>query len=89
MCCSTGVCGPDVDPELVRFATRIPPSMKQQGMVGKAIFKKAMEPLMAQRKAIMQNYAAQIKAHDGVMSPLQKQARDLRDQIKQLESPKH
>ncbi len=35
---------PLLDPDLVDFATRIPPRMKQKGRVGKAIFKKAMEP---------------------------------------------
>jgi asparagine synthase (glutamine-hydrolysing) len=35
---------PLLDLELVEFATRIPPHMKQKGRVGKAIFKKALEP---------------------------------------------
>jgi asparagine synthase (glutamine-hydrolysing) len=35
---------PLLDPDLVNFATRIPPWMKQKGRTGKAIFKKAMEP---------------------------------------------
>jgi asparagine synthase (glutamine-hydrolysing) len=34
---------PLLDLELVEFAARIPPVMKQKGKVGKAIFKKAME----------------------------------------------
>ena len=37
---------PLLDPDLVNFATRIPPGMKQKGRVGKAIFKKAMEPYL-------------------------------------------
>lgn len=32
MCCSTGVCGPDVDPALVRFAADVE-WLKQQGVV--------------------------------------------------------
>ncbi len=35
---------PLLDLELVDFAARIPPGMKQKGAIGKAIFKKAMEP---------------------------------------------
>jgi len=34
---------PFLDPDLVALAARIPSRMKQQGRVGKAIFKKAME----------------------------------------------
>lgn len=37
---------PLLDPDLVDFATRIPPPMKQKGRMGKAIFKKAMEPYL-------------------------------------------
>ena len=37
---------PLLDPDLVNFATRIPTRMKQKGRVGKAIFKKAMEPYL-------------------------------------------
>ncbi len=37
---------PLLDQELVAFATRIPSSMKQRGSVGKAIFKRAMEPYL-------------------------------------------
>ncbi len=35
---------PLLDLELVEFAARVPPAMKQKGAVGKAIFKRAMEP---------------------------------------------
>jgi asparagine synthase (glutamine-hydrolysing) len=35
---------PLLDLDLVRFATRVPASVKQQGRVGKAVFKRAMEP---------------------------------------------
>jgi asparagine synthase (glutamine-hydrolysing) len=37
---------PLLDVDLVRFAARIAPHMKQSGRVGKAIFKKAMEPYL-------------------------------------------
>ena len=37
---------PLLDQELIDFAVRIPPSMKQRGATGKAIFKRAMEPLL-------------------------------------------
>lgn len=37
---------PLLDLELIDLATRIPPGLKQRGGVGKAIFKKAMEPLL-------------------------------------------
>jgi asparagine synthase (glutamine-hydrolysing) len=37
---------PLLDIDLVRFATRVPSSLKQQGRVGKAIFKRAMEPYL-------------------------------------------
>lgn len=32
MCCSTGVCGPSIDPELMRMATTIN-ALKEKGMV--------------------------------------------------------
>ena len=32
MCCSTGVCGPSIDPELMRFATTIN-ALKEKGIV--------------------------------------------------------
>jgi asparagine synthase (glutamine-hydrolysing) len=37
---------PFLDPDLVALAARIPSRMKQKGRTGKAIFKKAMEPLL-------------------------------------------
>jgi len=37
---------PLLDLDLVRFATRVPSSMKQRGRVGKALFKQAMEPFL-------------------------------------------
>ncbi len=37
---------PLLDLELAAFATTVPASMKQQGQLGKAIFKKAMEPYL-------------------------------------------
>lgn len=37
---------PLLDRELVDFAARIPPRMKQKGRVGKSIFKRAMQPLL-------------------------------------------
>ena len=46
MACGVEVRVPLLDLELVDFATRIPPAMKQRGRVGKAIFKKAMEGVL-------------------------------------------
>ncbi|HSY05802.1 MAG TPA: asparagine synthase (glutamine-hydrolyzing) [Steroidobacteraceae bacterium] len=37
---------PLLDVEVVQFATQVPANMKQQGRVGKAIFKHAMEPYL-------------------------------------------
>jgi asparagine synthase (glutamine-hydrolysing) len=37
---------PLLDTDLVQFATRVPARMKQQGRVGKALFKRAMEPYL-------------------------------------------
>jgi asparagine synthase (glutamine-hydrolysing) len=37
---------PLLDPDLVAFATRVPAAMKQRGRVGKAVFKRAMEPYL-------------------------------------------
>jgi asparagine synthase (glutamine-hydrolysing) len=37
---------PLLDTDLVAFATRLPPELKQHGATGKWIFKKAMEPLL-------------------------------------------
>lgn len=37
---------PLLDKELIDFATRIPPHLKQKGRIGKYVFKKAMEPYL-------------------------------------------
>ena len=37
---------PLLDPDLISFATQLPPDMKQKGKIGKWIFKKAMEPYL-------------------------------------------
>ena len=37
---------PLLDLDLVRFATRVPAALKQKGRVGKAVFKRAMEPYL-------------------------------------------
>jgi len=37
---------PLLDLDLVRFATRVPSQLKQQGSLGKAIFKRAMTPYL-------------------------------------------
>ena len=37
---------PLLDVDLVRFATRVPSAYKQRGRVGKAVFKRAMEPYL-------------------------------------------
>jgi asparagine synthase (glutamine-hydrolysing) len=37
---------PLLDPDLVAFAATLPPSLKQRGREGKALFKRAMEPLL-------------------------------------------
>jgi len=37
---------PLLDLELVEFAARVPPAYKQRGREGKAVFKRAMEPLL-------------------------------------------
>jgi len=37
---------PLIDKELIDFATKIPPNLKQNGRIGKYIFKKAMEPYL-------------------------------------------
>lgn len=37
---------PLLDVDLVRFATRVPSEYKQRGSVGKAVFKRAMEPFL-------------------------------------------
>ena len=39
---------PLLDLELVEFAARIPPRLKQRGPTGKWVFKKAMEPFLPQ-----------------------------------------
>jgi len=39
---------PLLDLDLVTFATKVPSAYKQQGRVGKAVFKKAMEPYLPQ-----------------------------------------
>ena len=37
---------PLIDPDLVAFAARVPPGLKQRGSIGKHLFKKAMEPFL-------------------------------------------
>jgi asparagine synthase (glutamine-hydrolysing) len=37
---------PLLDVDMVSFATKVPPSYKQRGALGKAVFKRAMEPYL-------------------------------------------
>lgn len=46
MAASVEVRVPILDLEMVQFATQVPSGLKQRGRVGKAIFKKAMEPYL-------------------------------------------
>lgn len=71
---------PLLDLELVRFAAGIPPGLKQQGKVGKAIFKKAMEPFLP-REVIY-------REKTGFGAPLRLWLRgDLRPVVDELLSP--
>lgn len=71
---------PLLDLELVDFATRVPSSMKQEGRVGKAIFKRAMEPLLP-RDVIY-------RKKTGFGAPLRRWLRvELREQVEELLSP--
>ncbi len=65
---------PLLDLDLVRLATRVPAGMKQQGRLGKAIFKRAMEPYLP-REVIY-------RAKSGFGAPLRRWLRhELRDLI--------
>ncbi len=71
---------PLLDPDLVDFATRIPPAMKQKGRVGKAIFKQAMEPYLP-RDVIY-------RPKSGFGAPLRRWLhRELRDMVDDVLSP--
>lgn len=71
---------PLLDRELVEFATRIPPHMKQRGAVGKAIFKRAMEPYLP-RDVIY-------RPKSGFGAPLRRWLHgELRDQVQDTLSP--
>jgi asparagine synthase (glutamine-hydrolysing) len=72
---------PLLDLELVEFAARIPPRMKQKGRVGKAIFKKAMERDLP-RDVIY-------RPKSGFGAPLRRWLREeLRDQVEDTLSSK-
>ncbi len=71
---------PFLDPDLVAFAARLPPKIKQHGSVGKWIFKKAMEPLLP-RDVIY-------RPKTGFGAPLRQWLREeLRDYVEDLLSP--
>jgi len=71
---------PLLDLDLVRFATRIPPEMKQKGTIGKAIFKKAMEPFLP--KGVI------YREKTGFGAPLRRWIKsDLRETIGEVLSP--
>jgi asparagine synthase (glutamine-hydrolysing) len=72
---------PFLDPDLVAFAARLPPELKQHGPTGKWIFKKAMEPLLP-REVIY-------RPKTGFGVPLRKWLKhDLRDYVEELLSEK-
>lgn len=65
---------PLLDLDLVRFAARVPASLKQRGSVGKAIFKQAMEPYLP-REVIY-------RPKSGFGAPLRRWLRrELREQV--------
>jgi asparagine synthase (glutamine-hydrolysing) len=71
---------PLLDRELVRFAGRVPPAMKQKGREGKAIFKRAMEPLLP-REVIY-------RGKSGFGAPLRSWLRgELRGRVEETLSP--
>ena len=71
---------PLLDVDLVSFATRVPSSLKQQGRVGKAIFKRAMEPYLP-RDIIY-------RPKSGFGAPLRRWLRqELRDQLEDTLHP--
>ncbi len=71
---------PLLDPDLVDFATRVPSGMKQNGSVGKAIFKQAMEPYLP-RKVIY-------RPKTGFGAPLRRWLHhELREQVEDTLSP--
>jgi asparagine synthase (glutamine-hydrolysing) len=71
---------PLLDLDVVALATRIPPGMKQKGAEGKAIFKRAMEPLLP-RDVVY-------RPKSGFGAPLRRWLRDeLREQVEDTLSP--
>ncbi len=71
---------PLLDRELVDFATRIPTRMKQRGAVGKAIFKRAMEPYLP--------HDVIYRPKSGFGAPLRRWIHgELRDQVQDALSP--
>ena len=71
---------PFLDPDLVGFATRLPTAWKQRGREGKAIFKRAMEPLLP-RDVIY-------RPKTGFGVPLRRWLRhELREPVRDLLSP--
>lgn len=71
---------PLLDPDLIAFATKLPPDMKQRGKTGKWIFKKAMEPFLP-RDAIY-------RPKSGFGAPLRAWLKhDLRDYVQDTLSP--
>ncbi len=65
---------PLLDLELVEFASRIPPNLKQDGRLGKAVFKRAMEPLLP--------HDVIYRAKSGFGAPLRRWLRvELRDRV--------
>lgn len=72
---------PLLDLELIQFATRIPPHLKQHGKVGKFIFKKAME------ESLPKNIIYRPKA--GFGAPLRRWLhQELRPMVEDILSPK-
>lgn len=71
---------PLLDRELVDFATRIPPRLKQRGSEGKYIFKKALEPYLP--------HAVIYRGKSGFGAPLRRWLRhELRERVEELLSP--
>ena len=72
---------PFLDPDLVAFATQLPPALKQHGTIGKWIFKRAMEPILP-REVIY-------RPKSGFGVPLRRWIRnELREYVQDTLSPK-
>jgi asparagine synthase (glutamine-hydrolysing) len=77
MACGVEIRVPLIDPDLVKLAFRIPGRLKQKGMTGKYIFKRAMEPYLPSDVIYRPKTGFVAPVREWMLGPLNEQIRSV------------